>query len=86
MPPRPRVRFAPVGVRRGVHSLNVAPMTGPWFFIPFGVALAAFGVVQLGSTPRWWEVATALILSAAGAVSVLRGILDLRSRRRGSRD
>ncbi len=61
-------------------------MTGPWFSIPFGVALAAYSLVQLGSDPQWWNIATTTILLFAAAASILRGVLDLRARRRTSRD
>lgn len=61
-------------------------MTGPWFCIPFGIAAAAYGMTLLGSTPHWWDVTTAVIVFAAGAVSVLRGVRNLRARRRGSGD
>ncbi|MEV7874747.1 hypothetical protein [Microbacterium sp. NPDC089188] len=61
-------------------------MSGPWFSIPFGVALAAYSLVQLGSTPHWWNIATTAILLSAAVTSVLRGVLDLRARRRAPRD
>jgi len=61
-------------------------MTGPWFSIPFGVALAAYGIAQLGSTPQWWNIATTAIFVVAAAAFVLRGIIDLRARRRSQRD
>ncbi|MDQ1123067.1 hypothetical protein [Microbacterium trichothecenolyticum] len=61
-------------------------MIGPWFSIPFGVALAAYSLLQLGSTPQWWNIAITTILLLAAVASVLRGVLDLRARRRATRD
>lgn len=52
------------------------------FWTAWGIALAAYGVVQLGSTPTWWSVTTAIVLLVGGAVSVWRGTHDARAARR----
>ncbi|WP_314455459.1 hypothetical protein [uncultured Microbacterium sp.] len=61
-------------------------MTGPWFLFPFGVALAAYALVQLGPNPHWWDIATAVILFGAAITSISRGVLDVRANRRGRPD
>lgn len=58
-------------------------MTGPWFSFPFGVALAAYALIQLGPNPEWWNIATTAILCAAAIVFVSRGVRDVRAARRG---
>ncbi|OZD42063.1 hypothetical protein CH252_26580 [Rhodococcus sp. 06-1477-1B] len=61
-------------------------MTGPWFSIPFGIALAAYALAQLGPDPEWWSIATMVILCAAAITSISRGVLDVRVARRGRPD
>ncbi|MGN7968754.1 hypothetical protein [Microbacterium sp. 22296] len=58
-------------------------MTGPWFSIPFGIALAAYALAQLGPDPEWWDMASTVIFFGAAITSISRGVLDARSARRG---
>ncbi len=57
-------------------------MTGPWFSLPFGIALAVFAVIQLGPNPQWWSIITTIILGAAATISISRGVLDIWAARR----
>lgn len=51
--------------------------------IPFGIAVSAYGIAQLGGAPEWWNVATTVVMALCGSILVTQGVAAARRRRRG---
>ena len=58
-------------------------MSSPRLRIPFGVAVTAYGIAQLGGAPEWWNVTTAVVMVVLGSILVARGVVDAQRGRRG---